>query len=139
MNEWSMYLHVMGDALGSAIVILNAICQVMGRLQVHGGSDHESGEVSSLHFSAAHCYQLMVAIILVQTIPLVKDTALILMETVSGSRVVGTCSQTFFSSGPVADQRGDSRRGLTARTDRLSSLPWIITVAGVSLACGGRP
>jgi len=70
MNEWSMYLHVMGDALGSAIVILNA--SLIKYAKSWGDYRFMADPITSL---------LMVAIILVQTIPLVKDTALILMET----------------------------------------------------------
>lgn len=70
MNEWSMYLHVMGDAVGSAIVVGNA-CVIKYGSQ-WGESRLLADPITSL---------IMVLIIMVQTIPLIRDASLILMET----------------------------------------------------------
>jgi len=70
MNEWSMYLHVMGDALGSAFVVGNA-CIIK-----YGGAWGENRLLADPLTSL-----VMVFIIMIQTVPLVRDTCLILMET----------------------------------------------------------
>jgi len=68
-NEWSMYLHVLGDAIGSAFVILNACILKFG---IHWGDARLLADpIASL---------LMCFIILVQAVPLVRATSLILME-----------------------------------------------------------
>jgi len=77
MNEWSMYLHVMGDALGSAFVVVNA-CIIK-----YGGAWGDNRLLADPLTSL-----VMVFIIMIQTVPLVRDTCLILMETVSSSAFV---------------------------------------------------
>jgi len=76
MNEWSMYVHVMGDALGSAFVVGNAcIIKYGAQFDVWVGKKDArllADPITSL---------IMVFIIMIQTVPLVRDTCLILMET----------------------------------------------------------
>ena len=69
LNEWSMYLHVMGDAIGSAFVVGNA-CIV--KYCTHWGEKRLLADpIASL---------IMCFIILIQAVPLLRTTALILME-----------------------------------------------------------
>jgi solute carrier family 30 (zinc transporter), member 1 len=69
LNELSMYLHVLGDAIGSAFVVANA-CIVKYGTQ-WGDKRLLADPIASL---------IMCFIILIQAVPLVRDTALILME-----------------------------------------------------------
>jgi len=69
-----MYLHVMGDALGSAFVVANA-CIIKYGTQ-WGDQRLLADPITSL---------IMVFIIMIQTVPLVRDTCLILMETAPGN------------------------------------------------------
>ena len=72
-----MYLHVMGDALGSAFVVGNA-CIIK-----YGGAWGDNRLLADPLTSL-----VMVLIIMLQTVPLVRDTCQILMETVSSSASV---------------------------------------------------
>ncbi|XP_028407890.1 zinc transporter 1-like [Dendronephthya gigantea] len=69
MNMRAVYLHVLGDALGSVIVIASALCIIYGEgdwtLYVDPGMS-----------------LIMVFIILRSSVPLLKESALILMQTV---------------------------------------------------------
>jgi zinc transporter 1 len=69
LNELSMYLHVMGDAIGSAFVVANACILKYGTQW--GDKRLLADPIASL---------IMCFIILIQAVPLVRDTALILME-----------------------------------------------------------
>eukprot|EP00794_Sanderia_malayensis_P006011 gene6011-6709_t len=69
LNIRGVYLHVLGDALGSVIVIINALI-----LQFQSGKwTHYVDPVMSV---------LMVMIILKTSIPLLKESSMILMQTV---------------------------------------------------------
>ena len=69
MNMRAVYLHVLGDALGSVIVIASALCMMYGegdwKLYVDPGMSI-----------------VMVIIIMKSSVPLLKESALILMQTV---------------------------------------------------------
>ena len=71
LNEWSMYLHVMGDALGSAFVVANA-CIIKYGTQ-WGDARLLVDPITSL---------VMVFIIMIQTVPLIYQTCHILLEMV---------------------------------------------------------
>ena len=69
MNMRAVYLHVLGDALGSVIVIASSLCIIYGEgdwtLYVDPGMS-----------------LMMVLIIMKSSVPLLKESALILMQTV---------------------------------------------------------
>lgn len=69
MNMRAVYLHVLGDALGSVIVIASSLCIIYGdgdwTLYVDPGMS-----------------LILVIIILKSSVPLLKESALILMQTV---------------------------------------------------------
>jgi len=69
MNEWSMYLHVIGDALNNLVVVINA-CIIKYGVAL-GDARFYSDPITSL---------LMCAALLVQTLPLITQSSLILME-----------------------------------------------------------
>ena len=69
MNMRAVYLHVLGDALGSVIVIASSLCIIYGE-----------GEWT-LYVDPAMSL-IMVIIIMRSSVPLLKESALILMQTV---------------------------------------------------------
>ena len=77
LNEWSMYLHVMGDALGSAFVVANA-CIIKYGTQ-WGDARLLADPITSL---------VMVFIIMIQTVPLIYQTCHILLEMVPPLRLL---------------------------------------------------
>ena len=68
MNMRAVYLHVLGDALGSVIVIASSLCILYG-----------DGEWT-LYVDPAMSL-VMVIIIMRSSVPLLKESALILMQT----------------------------------------------------------
>eukprot|EP00281_Chroomonas_sp_CCMP1168_P023669 CAMPEP_0206236200 /NCGR_PEP_ID=MMETSP0047_2-20121206/13579_1 /ASSEMBLY_ACC=CAM_ASM_000192 /TAXON_ID=195065 /ORGANISM="Chroomonas mesostigmatica_cf, Strain CCMP1168" /LENGTH=210 /DNA_ID=CAMNT_0053660501 /DNA_START=25 /DNA_END=657 /DNA_ORIENTATION=+ len=70
MNEWSMYLHVIGDAMNNLVVIVNA-CIIKYCVGL-GDARFFSDPITSL---------LMCTALFVQTLPLITQSSLILMET----------------------------------------------------------
>ena len=69
MNMRAVYLHVLGDALGSVIVIASALCII------YGDGDW------TLYVDPAMSL-ILVLIIMKSSVPLLKESALILMQTV---------------------------------------------------------
>lgn len=69
MNMRAVYLHVLGDALGSVIVIASSLCIIYGE-----------GDWT-LYMDPAMSL-MMVLIIMKSSVPLLKESALILMQTV---------------------------------------------------------
>lgn len=69
MNMRAVYLHVLGDALGSVIVIASSLCIIYG-----------SGDWT-LYIDPGMSL-VMVIIIMKSSVPLLKESALILMQTV---------------------------------------------------------
>mmetsp|Transcript_24243 Transcript_24243/g.56244 ORF Transcript_24243/g.56244 Transcript_24243/m.56244 type:complete len:220 (+) Transcript_24243:3-662(+) len=70
MNERSMYIHVMGDALNAIFVIVNALVVHFGEPYL-GDDRFLSDPITSL---------IMCTVLLVQVIPLIRDSAMILMQ-----------------------------------------------------------
>ena len=69
MNMRAVYLHVLGDALGSVIVIASSLCIIYGK----GNWTLFMDPAMSL---------ILVLIIMKSSVPLLKESALILMQTV---------------------------------------------------------
>lgn len=69
MNMRAVYLHVIGDALGSVIVIASALCIIFGK----GDWTLYIDPVMSI---------VMVIVIMKSSVPLLKESALILLQTV---------------------------------------------------------
>ncbi|XP_054617720.1 zinc transporter 1a [Dunckerocampus dactyliophorus] len=105
LNMRGVFLHVLGDALGSVIVVINALififvwqpCEkddllcVNPCIQSHVSSHNQTQEDDKIHKVAGPCWVLyldptlcliMVCILLYTTYPLLKESALILLQTV---------------------------------------------------------
>ncbi|KAG5846315.1 hypothetical protein ANANG_G00113640 [Anguilla anguilla] len=82
LNMHGVFLHVLGDAMGSVIVVVNAlIFTFVWQPCVPGEAAAEAGPCWVLYLDPTLCV-IMVLILLRTTYPLLKESALILLQTV---------------------------------------------------------
>uniref|UniRef100_A0A673YIS2 Solute carrier family 30 member 1b n=1 Tax=Salmo trutta TaxID=8032 RepID=A0A673YIS2_SALTR len=86
LNMQGVFLHVLGDALGSVIVVVNALTFTYAWQPCHAGETcvnllHFTGPCWVLYLNPTLCI-IMVGFLLYTTLPLLKESVLILLQTV---------------------------------------------------------